>query len=188
MDLEEDGVEIEGPEQGVLMMDVDEGGEERWKLIPTPNGEFLDESGLYLGKLKGNPRGWNCETRGEVGWSNGIHQWKVLLEDGGSSINLGICLQSIDLSNKKLNDTKIIYLHCATGVCTVNTGAKTKVFEGMLSVGAELNVLLNMDAKTLTFGRNGVWNDESKIEDIGDGPWFPYVGLYEQKKRIKVFF
>ena len=100
-----------------------------WRLIESPNGIVSGESSREFGKKPGAENGWNCESRGSVGFDRGIVEWEAILVEGGSGVRLGIARENIDLENGSMNTMKICSIHCSNGV--VSFGAsKMRAFPG----------------------------------------------------------
>ncbi len=156
--------------------------------MPTPNG-ILTLGNLCVRKAD-RSRGWNCETRGTVGWGEGVHEWRVVLPDGGRGVRLGISEANIDLTNNDANKLLRFAMHCDH--CTIFDRRATGNRKGLNNVvvvpqGATVSVRLDMNARTLSFALNGVWNAPC-VENLGAGPFFPYFGLYEGSRARVVAF
>ena len=147
----------------------------------TPNGE-ISPNGRAVTKRKGAPNGWNCEVVGSVSYNAGVHEWRLLMPDGGGGVAVGICRDNIpSLVDHSANKPHCISLHCATGTAT-----KTKVFANCSASGTQIMMRLDFNQHTLLFGINGNWNAAPSFVNLGPGPWTPYVGLYYPNRIVTI--
>ncbi len=150
----------------------------RWRLLETPNGQ-LSRHGLGLAKVSPE-KGWDCDTHGTEGWTEGVHEWAVLLENGGNGVGLGICLGDISMTDDSQNSNLSFIINCTTGAAYDDCGAKTPVFSvpsGGMAAGSTVAVRLDLDERTLSFGWNGKGLEQPVFANIPQDCWYPFVAL-----------
>ncbi len=175
---------VEGPE----VQEEQEQNEGEWTLAETPNGS-LSENGLTLTKTS-EGKGWDCDTLGTLGWTEGVHEWAVRLDNGGNGVGLGICLGSISKTEDSNNSNISFIINCTTGAAYDDSGNKSRVFavrSGGMSEGSIVSIKLDLDERTLAFGLNGSWLDKSTFTDLPEDTWYPFLALGVQNKSVSVF-
>lgn len=144
-------------------------------LLSTKNG-IVSKKGNRIEKTSVRP--WTCNTRGNTGWSNGVHAWSVTLETG-PEVSLGICRENIHETNCERNNDKRIDIYCMTGdvVGIGNNVWLERCFDAPLKKGDTLTFLLNMDCCKLSVAKNGKWLQKLVVPmgGVPEGVWYPYV-------------
>jgi hypothetical protein len=154
----------------------------------STGGGVLSNNGATLEKK--SVKNWTCNSRGSVGWSEGSHVWSVCLENS-PKVSVGISREDIHFTECPPNDEKRIDVYCVTG--DIIGIFEYEVFgenylPGPLKAGDAVNFRLDMDAKTLHIGLNGVWRDEPALTSkyIIGGKWYPYVAVQGRGCRVTI--
>ena len=160
-----------------------------WVITPTPNGQLSDD-GLTLVKV--TAKGWDCDSYGEEGWSEGVHEWTVRLDTDGNGVALGIVsgIDSFDFTDDSKNSNMSFIVNCNTGVAYDDEGNKracfSKVPQGGLPKGTLVHIYLDLEEGTLTYGLNGHWSPGATFKNIPSDTWHPLFALGVPNKSITV--
>lgn len=166
-------------ETGTLSLDA------AWNLVATPNG--VVEHGTILKRPPASTRVHDCVTRGEVGWSSGVHEWSVKLTKGSGCVILGVVTVPFALTNADGNDDKHFAINCCDGTAYDNignlgdAGFSVPVPPGGFGDNTIINVRLDMEKRMLQFGLNDRWNDKPTFFNLPEGPFYPYFALHPRK-------
>ena len=120
---------------------------------------------------------WACATRGSRGWSRGVHTWNVRVDDVARGVSVGISRKAIDPTDADANISQRYDLYCGQGRVVDPDDNDYPCFAPVVR-GSVVSIRLDLDAKTLTFGLNGVWKRKPSFAALPDGgKWYPYVAL-----------
>eukprot|EP00009_Paramoeba_aestuarina_P008248 CAMPEP_0201523658 /NCGR_PEP_ID=MMETSP0161_2-20130828/20698_1 /ASSEMBLY_ACC=CAM_ASM_000251 /TAXON_ID=180227 /ORGANISM="Neoparamoeba aestuarina, Strain SoJaBio B1-5/56/2" /LENGTH=449 /DNA_ID=CAMNT_0047922843 /DNA_START=105 /DNA_END=1454 /DNA_ORIENTATION=+ len=137
-----------------------------WELVVLGGNGTLSNNNLTFAKTVG-VGAWNCNVRGSVAFTEGVHEWMVSAV--GTHVMIGVAPANL-LPNGSNYLTCGWYNYCylSTGAngkaihCQPHNGAaalSSAVYAGIPGVPltSEFMVRLDCDAHTLTFGANGTW-------------------------------
>jgi hypothetical protein len=157
--------------------------EAEWTLLSTKNG-ILSSGDRTLEKV--SPDGWDCATRGSVGWSQGGHKWDVGLIHSANGVSVGICQRAINSVDATKNIKLRYDLYCGDGRAVDTNDDSYACFRKQVSDGDTISIRLDLDQKTVTFGLNRVMNPEPTFTNLAKGMWFPYFALYNKGSTVSV--
>jgi hypothetical protein len=157
--------------------------EAAWTLLSTKNG-ILSSGDRTLEKV--SPDGWDCATRGSVGWSQGGHKWDVGLIHSANGVSVGICQRAINSVDATKNIKLRYDLYCGDGRAVDTNDDSYACFRKQVSDGDTISIRLDLDQKTVTFGLNRVMNPEPTFTNLAKGMWFPYFALYNKGSTVSV--
>lgn len=141
-------------------------------LLPTKNGH-LSADGTKI--IKSSKKLWTCNTRGNVGWSSGVHAWSVTLETA-PFVSVGICRDDIHQTDCEQNNDKRMDIYCRTGHLALGEDLEFKEYlPGGIKEGDTLTFLLDLHQGKLSVALNGKWQPRPAFENIPEGFWYPYV-------------
>ena len=122
-------------------------------------------------------------TTGSKGFSAGVHAWNVKLEKTKfCSVKVGIC--SENLNNESLSKNNGYFLNCLSGKLECKD-APDKQYCSRMKEGCVVNVKLDCDAKTLTFGENGEMGNVA-FENLPNIVFVPCVLLRDEEDQITI--
>lgn len=155
-------------------------------ILDTPNGK-LSNGGTCITKTSSGI--WNCNTRGVVGFFEGIHGWIVRLETG-LSLSVGICRSEIHLTDCAENDDKRIDVYCGSG--EVVTGDNIVIAEPFLlrtlKSGSEITFILDLIHQQLRVAVDGKWISEPIVTELEKGMWYPYLCLERKGTSVSLHY
>ena len=149
--------------------------------MSTTNG-VLSSDGLCLEKKSSN--NWDCATRGSTGWSEGKHESgvkvRVILENLYNQPISKISDQETDKKNEREQSRREDYI----AFVDLNND-EHKCLGRAVKKGETVNICLDMDMGTITFGLNGKMNQMPSKSDL-KGTWYPYVCMFSKGAKISV--
>lgn len=152
-------------------------------IMETPNGRLYNKGNTVE---KTSQKLWTCNTRGLIGWSEGIHVWRVTLETD-SALSVGICKGDIHPTDCRKNNDKRIDIYCGSGdVIVGNEIVIERLLPGPLKKGSILVFMLDFDRRTLHVSLDGKWVVTPVASNLGEGPWYPYLCLERKGTAVSL--
>lgn len=118
-------------------------------------------------------------ANGSIGWTSGVHEWAVYRNVGSDNL-IGVSYGSISAKNRSNNEHQMKVVNLSTGhVRLENANIGPAVFNRREDVET-YHVRLDMNARTVTFGVNYIWNSSPTFTNLSPVAWFPYFDLCHQ--------
>ncbi len=160
------------------------------KVVVSPSGgtwviqheeqQFVTNNGMILTCTGG---GTPVCALGSKGWITGVHEWSVT-NCSGDFIIIGVATGAIGARKREKNRVRTKAIYPARRKTGDNSGSTSiGCFDAGELPRATSNdvysVRLDVDARTLTFGINGVWNKSPTYTDLdASNPIHPYFDVY----------
>jgi hypothetical protein len=149
----------------------------RVALLTDCGSTSYDPHGVTFTKTADTGLGNGC-FRASKGFSSGVHFWQFSLMSECNSISVGISQKSVT-GNADDNTLKRYSIDCRTGEAfSIRNFPKDCV--SPLIQDDFLMIRLDLDWKTITFGRNGIWNRKPTFSNLAPIEWFPYFEVEDQ--------
>lgn len=154
-----------------------------WTFVASSNGALFDNKRRFT-KVRGD--GWDCATRGSVGWASGVHEWAIRIDEFADSVSIGISQADINKTDAAANTAIRYDVFSGSGKAVDTKDKEHQCFGHKLAKGSVVLLRLDMDAKSLTFGLNCKWTEKPTFKGIASGTWFPYVAFCRQGCTVSI--
>lgn len=149
-----------------------------WVIVHYHPGAVVDNGQRFCYASGGKPKSViSLSAIGGCGWSKGVYEWSVGNDTGANTL-VGVSRYLLVATNGRSSNTDHMHVvDLSTGCVRGQYAAPgTFVFNQPLGRNA-LNIRLDLDARTVTFGLNGSWNIAPTFGNLGEGVWYPYFDV-----------